>query len=74
MSDLKPCPFCGGEAKTNPVRDGRQAFCQKCEARGSPVYHGLDGPEATDGHAITAWNTRAAIERACAIDEKRSAS
>lgn len=55
---LKPCPFCGGPAKTTYVRDGRQAFCVKCGASGAPRYHGLDGPAATDGHAIKAWNTR----------------
>jgi hypothetical protein len=27
-SELKPCPFCGGEARTRHIRDGRQAYCR----------------------------------------------
>ena len=62
---LKTCPFCGGEAKTEPIRDGRQGFCQKCDARGAPVYHRLVGPEYTNGRAIEAWNTRAPVDDLC---------
>ncbi len=52
---LKPCPFCGGEAHIDgtswTTRDGKdQAWvtCKKCH-----TY----GPSSTD--AIAAWNRRA---------------
>ena len=63
MSDLKPCPFCGGEAQTTlrNIGDSGEDFwsvecfdpecgCDFC------LYH-------TEAEAIEAWNTRA--ERTC---------
>lgn len=65
MSDLKPCPFCGGEAQTTlrNIGDSGEDFwsvecfntecgCDFC------LYH-------TEAEAIEAWNTRA--ERTCYI-------
>jgi len=54
--DLKPCPFCGGEAMI--VVDVCEpdcpchAECQKCFTVTKAYYCGEDG-------AIKAWNTRA---------------
>lgn len=59
--ELLPCPFCGGTATTTFIRDGRQAFCRKCRAMGTPTYHGPTGIESTDARAIAAWNRRAPI-------------
>lgn len=65
MSDLKPCPFCGGEAK---VERSLRSFtpelwetydyakCKKCGAR-------VEG--ADEAEAIEAWNAR--YERTCEV-------
>ena len=67
MSDerLKPCPFCGGEARisadTEAVRDseGRlwafTVVCDKCCATSGLTY--------SPKKAIEAWNTRKPMER-----------
>lgn len=63
MSELKPCPFCGGEAEVHPSNDWDAKFigatffvwCDRCESRGD--YYN------TEAEAIEAWNTRA--ERTC---------
>src|SRR5574344_2291812 len=63
MSELRECPFCGGEAEVHPSSDYSTHFtgatffvwCDKCETRGD--YYD------TEAKAIEAWNTRA--ERTC---------
>lgn len=49
MSDdqLKPCPFCGGEAEY----EGLYCYCLQCESRMA------DNPD--EASAIAAWNRRA---------------
>jgi len=49
MSELKPCPFCGSEAR---ILKGHHywAVCPECAARGSAY--------GERGNAIKAWNTR----------------
>ena len=64
MSDLKPCPFCGGKAE---LQDdiGREdkmfyrAVCSDIECQG----HYCNDWSMTQGRAIERWNTRA--ERTC---------
>ena len=61
MDTLKPCPFCGGEARLRAKHftDGTCSYwvnCARCKAQVEPV---TDVPEV----AIKAWNTRA--ERTC---------
>ena len=52
MSELKPCPFCGGEAMVFGYHDVFwEAECLRC--------HGAAGNYETKAEAIDAWNTRA---------------
>lgn len=59
MTELLPCPFCGGEAETLTAESmyGGYLFgimCNDCRSRGD-VYD-------TEAEAIAAWNSRAPIE------------
>jgi len=65
-SELKPCPFCGGEA-ADPCEDGDlnigDGWLVSCEACGANVgsFICMDGstePEELRASAIAAWNTR----------------
>lgn len=62
--ELKPCPFCGGEAEI--VR--RSAFGVKCSASNHfiRVYGG------TEAAAITAWNTRFPDPEITALKERNT--
>ena len=53
MSELLPCPFCGGKAHTiEPARYGK-SWGVRCECGA------FLGFEQTEAEAIAAWNTRA---------------
>ena len=63
MSDLKPCPFCGGEAKYRDVTSGvvgdgewHWAGCDNSMCKEA------DDLWKTKEEAIKAWNTRANTE------------
>lgn len=62
MSELKPCPFCGGKADAqNTYAIGVwEAFCTVCGA-----HTGYPAGGCTEAEAIEAWNRRAndALER-----------
>ena len=56
MSELLPCPFCGGEAETLTAESTHGGYlygimCSDCRSRGD-VYD-------TEAEAIAAWNSRA---------------
>lgn len=58
MDNLKPCPFCGGEAKVienNSYTDIHSVICKNCFTE-SDRYQ-------TQEKAIEAWNTRKPIEK-----------
>lgn len=72
MIDLKPCPFCGGEAGMYPEVDrimGKFWYikCKKCYSRGSGIYESCRELEPQEEYAaitgaweraIEAWNRR----------------
>lgn len=67
MKDLKPCPFCGGEASVKVLEydDDCKVWGVFCESDLASEYshgHFVDN-YATEAEAIAAWNTRA--ERTC---------
>lgn len=59
MAELKPCPFCGGEAKYMETMEGifisRFVTCTKCGIETKRNYPRKNG-------AIKAWNTRKPME------------
>lgn len=64
---LKPCPFCGGEAKTNECKFGLNViFCDSCGAR---IASDARITSFYMGDLIKAWNTRVDVE-SCEDDEE----
>ena len=61
MSELLPCPFCGGEAMvltdSHVIAVKTSIGCQDDECRG---FIGLSWLYDTEAEAIAAWNTRCA--------------
>ena len=62
MSELKPCPFCGGEALVQPTYDidtnecdGFFAWCSNYDCECKPQTRDY----LTEAEAIAAWNARA---------------
>lgn len=55
--ELKPCPFCGGEAKFYQNIEENNCFieCTKCQASSPLMYHYGDDAKP---HVIEAWNSR----------------
>jgi Lar family restriction alleviation protein len=63
MTDLKPCPFCGGEAefslgKTGDGADWHYLECGECEAMGPRIKY-ADHNIAVKEALAEAWNNRA---------------
>ena len=56
ITELKPCPFCGGEARAM----GKGSGFVYCECGGEMRARGDGNNIYDDDQAITAWNTRAA--------------
>lgn len=55
MTELKPCPFCGGEAEKLTSTDGFTSIgCLSC----NPIF-GVMIQRSSEAEAIAAWNTRA---------------
>nr|DAV54163.1 MAG TPA: restriction alleviation protein [Caudoviricetes sp.] len=62
MDELKPCPFCGGEALLEPyrARKGYEASiqCNQCLCSMSTITY--DEEETAIEDIVKAWNRRAA--------------
>ena len=59
MAELKPCPFCGGEAALEHSSEGRgysYVRCKKCHVRG--VSYCMKFDKSSYDEAIEAWNRR----------------
>lgn len=52
---LKPCPFCGGEAKLNDGGISTYVACTVCDNRTFEYYHSVGDSVPS---AISAWNYR----------------
>ena len=66
MSDLKPCPFCGGEAMLFVSDEGGVfVVCTKCQTRTKTLVDSLvyNKPTNAVGKVIEAWNRRANDDR-----------
>ena len=54
---LRPCPFCGGEAQIDKApRGSYQAYCSHCSTIQMGVFYN------TESEAVAAWNRRAEME------------
>ena len=60
MTELKPCPFCGGEAEYGLTMAGEEVYCTECKAA-MPRF-------TTEDATIEAWNKRA--EHRCEFCEQ----
>lgn len=59
MSDLKPCPFCGGPADAGYFPGDYDIGCNTCLISVSRHASDFDGDiEAAKAEAVAAWNTR----------------
>lgn len=59
--DLKPCPFCGGEAHIEQIGDRRQSTIYCCNSCGCRLETGEEWDHGRN------WNTRAPLAEALAV-------
>lgn len=74
MSELKKCPFCGGEAMTYKTKSLMlHDLCFGVMCKDTPFCCVMSGYK-TEEEAINAWNTRKPVERILERLEKRLAA
>jgi hypothetical protein len=57
MGELKPCPFCGGEAEINLHDGDAGTWIARCANRGCTTWPSTDC--LSYGDSVAAWNRRA---------------
>ena len=57
MKKLKPCPFCGGNARLMHMGYPPWVYCEKC---GAKVHGGVIGEKDGEKASVEAWNRRIA--------------
>lgn len=65
MDNLKPCPFCGGEAVISlngdkPGYRGTMVMCGNCGAR--TKFFTISTEYGSTEEAVKAWNTRSEMD------------
>lgn len=71
MGNLKPCPFCGGDAKVKGICGSESVYafvyCENCKSRTAKTFEFDIGEEVipqkellerAKNHVVTAWNAR----------------
>ena len=71
MAELKPCPFCGGEAEVVKVHSGVAMFPYTVVCKSDECSASVGVFKETRGKAIEAWNTRKPMEAVVAELEKQ---
>lgn len=61
MTELKPCPFCGGEARFVADYDVEQVYCVRCGATVEYLRDYYDEGDLDGTHVIPMWNRRVSL-------------
>ncbi|MBQ9002157.1 MAG: Lar family restriction alleviation protein [Eggerthellaceae bacterium] len=70
MTDLKPCPFCGGKAEIHQNDDSGMWHVNTMHCGNDSPFHHAYVIADTEAEAIAAWNTRAELgSRTCELEE-----
>ena len=57
-NELKPCPFCGGEAKVVKAKSAARIYCTKC-LMDTRMFYPTIFSDDVEKKAIETWNRRA---------------